>query len=42
MIKKVTALVSLGMAASLLAACSNDKATKSESSWDKVKEACVL
>ncbi|MGT2624119.1 transporter substrate-binding domain-containing protein [Streptococcus thoraltensis] len=40
--KKVTALVSLGMAASLLAACSNDKATKSESSWDKVKEAGVL
>ncbi|MEQ9763668.1 transporter substrate-binding domain-containing protein [Streptococcus sp. ZJ151] len=40
--KKTTALVSVGMAASLLVACSNDKAAKSESSWDKVKEAGVL
>lgn len=42
MIKKLTALVSLGLAASLMAACSNDKASQNESSWDKVKKAGVL
>lgn len=42
MIKKISTIVSLGLAASLLVACSNDKGAKTQSEWDKVKEAGVL
>lgn len=42
MIKKVTSMMTLGLAATLLSACSNDKAAQEQSSWDKIEKAGVL
>lgn len=42
MIKKISTLLTLGLAASVLVACSNKEETKSQSNWEKVEKAGVL
>ncbi|MGV3061869.1 transporter substrate-binding domain-containing protein, partial [Streptococcus hyovaginalis] len=42
MIKKISTLLTLGLAASILVACSNKEETKSQSNWEKVEKAGVL